>query len=431
MSFLEVSVHGNAMTERDVQTGTNRETIRRIRARWVFSAAREPVAEGVVSIRGGRILEVARRADERGVEDLGNVAILPGFVNAHTHLEFSSLAEPLGEPGIRLPEWIRALIAWRNSEAGQRVENTAQGLEESVRLGTTTLGEIAQTGWPQAAFESVAMGAVVFLELIAPRPENLEAAMERARRHLQFRRSRWRCGLSPHAPYTVRRELLDDVIALSSVHRVPLAFHLAESREELELLQRGAGPLADFLRELESWDPGVVTPRTRPLDYLRRLAAADRVLVVHGNYLDDDEIELLAGNCDRMAVVYCPRTHNHFGHPCYPLPRMLAAGVSVALGTDSRASSPDLSMLAELRTVARKHPSVEPQTVLELATLRGARSLGLDREVGSLEPGKCADLAMVALPDRGAKDPYELLLDSDLPVVATWRRGEPVYHAPA
>ncbi len=145
--------------------------------------------------------------------------------------------------------------------------------------------------------------------------------------------------------------------------------------------------------------------------------------MIHGNYLAPDEIEFLAGHADRLAVVYCPRTHERFGHPRYPLARMLATGVRVALGTDSRASNPDLSLLEELRHVARHHPEIEPSAVLELGTICGARALGQHREIGTLIGGKLANLTVVPLPDRKGHDPYELLFDSTLAASQTWYRG--------
>ena len=157
------------------------------------------------------------------------------------------------------------------------------------------------------------------------------------------------------------------------------------------------------------------------------MPSAHRTLVIHGNFLDDEEIGFLADNAAKMAVVYCPRTHAWFGHPPYPLEKMLAAGASVAVGTDSRASSPDLSLLAELRHVARSCPAIPPQVVLQLGTSRAAAALDCDRESGDLAPGKWANLAVVALPDRDAADPYELLFDSDGPVVRTYYRGEEAY----
>ncbi len=157
------------------------------------------------------------------------------------------------------------------------------------------------------------------------------------------------------------------------------------------------------------------------------LAQAQRALVVHGNYLDDEEIAFVAEHRDRLTVVYCPRTHAFFGHPRHPLPKLLTAGAAVAIGTDSRASNPDLSLLAELRLVAAKFAEISPAKVLELGTLGGARALGSGDESGSLEQGKFADLAVVALPVGPDHDPYRLLFGSRLPVVGTMFRGHWVW----
>ncbi len=418
--------------------------IRTLTARYVFPVAGEPIPNGTVTIAGDRIVDVGRLDGRAGrdhrsrlydggpVEDLGNAAILPGLVNAHTHLEFSGLAEPLGQPGIAIADWLRLVIEGFRQERHGSQSPVRRGLKESLRLGTTSLGEIAQPTWSSEPFERSPIGATVFLELIAPTPERVDPLLATAPRHVDAGDGtrRWLPGLSPHAPYTVLPRLLDAAIALSRTSRVPLAFHLAESREELELLRSGTGPLRDYFETLGTCDPALFTPGSRPLDYLRKLAEADRVLVIHGNYLDADEIALLAEHAERMAVVYCPRTHAHFGHQPYPLARMLAAGVTVALGTDSRASAPDLSVLAEMRCVAQRHPEVPGDVVLRLGTLNAAAALGRAGEVGSLEPGKFADLAVVALPEHDAADPHELLFDSSHPVVATICHGANVGRRP-
>jgi cytosine/adenosine deaminase-related metal-dependent hydrolase len=199
--------------------------------------------------------------------------------------------------------------------------------------------------------------------------------------------------------------------------------HLAESREELELLQSGGGPFRTLLEGLAAWDTTAMRPESRPLDYLRHLALANRALVIHGNYLDDEEIAFLGAHRDRMAVVYCPRTHDWFAHNAYPLEKMLASGAMVALGTDGRGSSPDLSLLEEMRFAARRHPAIGLDKILRMGTIDGARALGQEAAVGSIAPGKQADLAIVALPDRATADPCQLLFDSAEPVVACYCRG--------
>ena len=151
------------------------------------------------------------------------------------------------------------------------------------------------------------------------------------------------------------------------------------------------------------------------------------MLVVHGNYLSDEDIQFLAAHRDHMSVVYCPRTHAYFGHAPHPLPRLLAAGITVALGTDSRASNPDLSLLGEMRYIARHVPGISPADVLSLGTSQGMRALGLEGS-GDLSVGSRADFAVIALPDDGAEDaladPHEAIFASDLPTIATYVAGE-------
>jgi cytosine/adenosine deaminase-related metal-dependent hydrolase len=147
-------------------------------------------------------------------------------------------------------------------------------------------------------------------------------------------------------------------------------------------------------------------------------------MVVHGNYLDDEEIAFVAAHHERMAVVYCPRTHHWFGHDPYPLSKMLADGVGVCLGTDGRGSSPDLSLLAEMRFVAQKHPTIPLDQILKMGTINGAKALGHERQIGSLEPGKVANLTIVELPNDDASDPHALFLQSDTPVVGSYFLGE-------
>jgi cytosine/adenosine deaminase-related metal-dependent hydrolase len=369
--------------------------VRTLKARYVFPARGEPIADGAVMIAGGRIVRVGKADGRAALEDLGNVALLPGFVNAHTHLDLSQLDRPLGTPGNGMAAWIRQVIEFRRGSEGSRASAVERGLRESIAGGVTTLGDIVQPGgeWPSGA--GPFPDATRFLELIAPTAARVAPVLEVARRHLDCAGAT-HVGLSPHAPYTVHPDLLAAAIGLSAQHGIPLAFHLAESPEELQLLESAGGPIRELLEELGGWEPPLVRPGTRSLDYLRKLCGAHRALVIHGNYLDAEEIALLGKQAARMAVVYCPRTHARFGHRRYPLQAFLAAGATVAVGTDSRASSPDLSVLAELRFVARAYPEIGRDVVLELGTLRAARALGLDADRGSLEPGKLADIVILS-----------------------------------
>jgi cytosine/adenosine deaminase-related metal-dependent hydrolase len=412
-----------------------------LKARFVFPITSPPLENGLVTIARGRIVAVSHphgpypdslrtpTSDQRegNILDLGNAAILPGLVNAHTHLEFSHLAAPIGPQGIGLADWIRRLIEIRQNRKTQLPRCLALGLNESARCGVTTLGEIAGSDFPWDDVSNFPLGGVLFGELIAPCRNRIPAALDFARSWVADRSTPtrpWRIGLSPHAPYSVHPELLQEVIRISVAHKIPLAIHLAESREELQLLAEQSGPLCKLLEERDTWDPSAFSSPRRPLDFLQMLAAAHRTLIIHGNYLEDDEIAFLARHVDRFSVVYCPRSHAWFRHDPYPLEKMLTAGVNVALGTDSRASAPNLSLLAEMRFVAQNFPQLPKDTILQMGTLNGARALGLDQEIGSLEPGKEANLALVSLPNNVSGVPHDLLQMNDNSVIAMWYRGK-------
>jgi cytosine/adenosine deaminase-related metal-dependent hydrolase len=192
----------------------------------------------------------------------------------------------------------------------------------------------------------------------------------------------------------------------------------------MELLQHRTGPFVDFLKGLAVWEPDALVQGTDQV--LNTFEGVEPLLLIHCNYLD-----LNTHFPTAAAVVYCPRTHAAFGHPPHPFRDFLARGVRVALGTDSLASNPDLSVLAEARFIRTRHPDFPGDTLLRLATLNGAEALDWADVTGSLAPGKSADFAVVALPDRDAADPHDLLFESDLPVVATWFRGREVYRSPS
>jgi cytosine/adenosine deaminase-related metal-dependent hydrolase len=348
--------------------------------------------------------------------DLGSVALLPGLVNTHTHLEFSHLPQPLGKPGISLPEWIRLVIAER--ARGDRPEHGPYlGLQESLRFGVTTVGNIA-TDAQQTL--SLATNVTHFHEVIGFSRARAESAMNALVDQIGYARGGRtlksadailgiQYGISPHSPYTVSPKLLRELILRARQHDMPVAMHIAESKEELELLRDGTGPFQELLEERGMWDDAAIPRGSRPLDYLRMLAESPRALVIHGNYLDDEELAFLAANSQRMTLIHCPRTHNYFFHPPFPLPRLLAEGVRVALGTDSRASTPDLDLLAEMRHVARLYPQVHPQDVLRMGTLAGAQALGRDHEVGSITPGMLANLLAVPVPEDAGATANDLL----------------------
>ena len=207
--------------------------------------------------------------------------------------------------------------------------------------------------------------------------------------------------------------------------------HFAESREEVEFLATAAGTFRELLERLGVWRDGVLRPPLKLSEYLKLLAPAPRLLLVHGNYLDDPAINYLVERRDRAAVCYCPRTHAYFEHDEHPLVKLLDAGVRVVLGTDSRASNPDLDVLEEWRFVVGRFPGIDPLRLLAGATNDAAWAIGLGGRCGLLTESAQADLLVVQPPrDADVREPLDVLLASERPprclmLSGIWCDGKP------
>lgn len=379
----------------------NSERAWALTARWVFPVDGPPLPGGVVVVRGERIVEVGPRGPAD--LDLGNAAVIPGLVNAHTHLDLTGLRGRC-PPEPDFTAWLGQVIEHRRARRLEEVESEVRaGLAECLRYGTSLVGDISASGQSWAALAGGPLRSVVFRELLGLPADRARQAVQAARAWLRDKAPTPYCraGLSPHAPYSVCASLLLDAAALAP--DVPIAIHLAETQAELELLATRGGPFRSFLTALGVWDPAGLVASVAEVP--RLLAGPGPRLFVHGNYLGPAEVP--AGS----AVVFCPRTHAAFGHAGHPFGELAARGVCVALGTDSLASSPDLSVLAEARFLRRRFPAASGELVLRMATLSGAEALGWADETGSLTGGKSADLVVLDLADSQPADPHELLFD--------------------
>lgn len=411
------------------------KTATAVRARVVFPVAAPPMFDGIVHIEGGKVQQVTVKPPA-GVPltDLGDVALFPGMVNAHTHLDLSDRKKRLGEPGTPMSDWVRKVVAERTTPK-KKLAAVANGAQQSIRNGVTTLGDIATYDPLELPTNECGPRSLRFHEVIgfsqARAPSAHTGLVKKLKRSKaegapQLEGSPME-GVAPHAPYTVSPPLLRNLVNTAAEWDMPVAFHLAESQEELDFLTTGAGGFQEILEERSMWDPWAVPRGSVPLDYLRILTRASKALVIHGNYLERKELAFLARHRDSMSLVYCPRTHNFFGHDPYPLEVAMQLGVRVALGTDSLASNPDLSILNEMRIAAARHPRVPAEAILEMGTLAAAHAMGLGHLVGALSPGRYADMTAVPIPD-GVPDSHSDILSAVLgdttPPCQTWLSGE-------
>ncbi len=355
-----------------------------IRPEWLLPLDRPPLAWPLVDCATGEVSADVRHRRGGDPVDLPGTVVLPCLVNCHTHLDLSLISEPLGKEGQSFANWVQLAIEYRRTQASAGDDQVRLAIDagraESQAAGVGLLGNISGAPWVTTSQSSRDPVVVEFLEQLGTASSMENARTEAIRNRLAdmaIQSPTTRVGLSPHAPYSMDRHLFFRSMATAIQRRMPVAMHLAESQEELELLEFRRGPLWEALGGLGllAESPDFVSIR----ECLVALAGCERSLVVHGNYLDEADLDLIALHRDRMSLVYCPRTHAYFGHPEWPMQAALKRGIRVVFGTDSRATSPNLDLLEDLQLVARQFPSIAPREILRMGTLEGSCALGVDQ----------------------------------------------------
>lgn len=379
-------------------------------ATWVLPIAAPPLPDGALRIDpDGRIGAVGprdalvRAHPALPLVDLGRCALLPGFVNVHAHPELTLLRHALEDRP--LTTWIPALRAATAAWTPDDYALAARwGLVEALRAGVTTIAATEASGATAAALREAGLRGIVYLEAFGPDPRDVEAAWADVERRLARAEAHAgalvRLGLSPHAPYTVSDALYQRVACAAAARGLDVAAHIAESPAEVALVRHGAGPWADALRAR-----GLpVEPRARsPIALLARTGVLARApLLIHAVHVDAEDLRLLAAHGARIA--HCPIANAKLGNGVAPLPALLAAGLRIGIGTDSMAANNRLDLLEEGRVAALLQRAchadatlLPARQVLRLLTLGGAEALGWADRIGSLEPGKDADLCAVQL----------------------------------
>ncbi|MGV3710589.1 MAG: amidohydrolase family protein [Gemmatimonas sp.] len=390
-------------------------------ARWVLPIASSAIADGAIVVEGGTIQFVGTSAEAKASPhvdehvELGNSVLMPGLVNAHTHLELTVLRGFLD--GLPFEKWLRVLTVARNEvlDAEALLVSATTGIHEGLLAGVTTYADCAMSTAPLAAMRAMGVRGIGYVEVFGPdasqAPASLAALQQTVETERRLDTALVRTGASPHAPYTVSADLFRGVASWACGEGLQLAVHVAESHDETRFVRDGAGPFADRLRA-RSID--VKATGRSPVQLLADTGMLGRnSLLIHGVQMDDADIDLAAQS--DSAIVHCPVSNAKLGQGVAPLSQFLRAGIRTGLGTDSVASNNRMSMLSEarmavlLQSVQQRVPdAVSAQEALRLATLGGAQALGMDAETGSLEVGKSADIAAFRLDRIEARSPFEV-----------------------
>jgi cytosine/adenosine deaminase-related metal-dependent hydrolase len=398
----------------------------RYHAAWLVPIEGEPIHDGWLTVDHGRIVALGRRAanDPTPGVELGDVAVMPGLVNAHTHLELSYLRDQVA-PSASFTGWARQIIYERRKQPHLQdpaiMSAIDRAIGECLRSGTAVVGDISNTLAPFRKLADSPLAGVVFWEIIGFKIDKPDELIEHAVGELRAlpATDRVRASLSAHAPYSVAPLLFRSIKnAVARMPFVPCSVHLAENVEEVELLKTGGGPWKALMKDIGSWNHGWNAPGVGPVQYLDEMGFLDnRLLAVHGVQMSTADLARLKER--GTTLVTCPRSNGYTGAGVPPIADFYESGVRVAIGTDSLASSPDLNVFAEVATLHALAPSVPAATLLESATIQGARALGFDADYGTIEPGKLARLLAVDIPPR-TSDVEEYLVSGVHPGQIRW-----------
>jgi cytosine/adenosine deaminase-related metal-dependent hydrolase len=383
------------------------------RAPWLLPVSSPPVADGGIAVQAGIIVAVGPFRDIRRswpgaqVIEHQNCVLLPGLINAHAHLELSHLSQLGRQPALpSFPAWIERLLAARSQATADEatiLQAAKAALTAQQAEGVVAIADISNSGLTSQLASGFDGRLLVFKEYLSLREDSAAAALRR----LEQENNEQAC--TGHAPYSTSPALLRGLKARANQLGHVFPIHTAESAAEIELLRSGGGPFRAFLEERNLWDGTfqAMGDQCGAVRWLHQHGLLDsRTLCVHCVHIDTKEIALLAASDAKVCL--CPGSNRSLGVGKPPLACLLRHGLLPAIGTDSLASNPELSIWREMRLLAEEHPSVPPESIVAMATLGGAAALGLDKRLGSLEAGKEAVILAAAM-ERVPTDAAEVL----------------------
>ena len=369
-----------------------------LRAKYVMPNSRTIIENGAVAIQSSKIIDVGlyptvRNSGTSPIHDFGEAVLTPGLVNAHAHLDLTNSAD-LVQRTPKFTDWIFQIVGKRTPKTIE--PSVRDGVQQSLAGGATTVGDIDGTGESVQILRDTPIRKMVFFEVLGFSGERASMGLNRLATYLgapPVPDSLLTSALAPHAPYSTSADIYRQCVASG----LSVCAHIAETEEELEFLSSGTGAFLDYLEAFGistvEWSP----PQLTPMQYMEMLGILRKdSLLVHCNYLTDADVALIAES--GASVVFCPRSHHYFYHTNHPVVRLIEGGINVAIGTDSLASNWSLSLLDELKFLARTQPCIRPEALLDMVTCNGAKALGL-AQVGRLEKGWQADIIAVQIPN--------------------------------
>ncbi|HQU84651.1 MAG TPA: amidohydrolase family protein [Pyrinomonadaceae bacterium] len=418
-------------------------------AEYVLPISSEPIENGAVAIEKDKILavgtlsEIQEKFPDCEHESFGEAVILPGFINVHSHLEITAMRGFLDTVEHDFTAWLLKLTKTRAEVLTDEDVKTAAifGALEGARAGVTCFGDIGRFG--VVGFEALKknkLRGILFQETeFSPEIKNADADFEKLKEKFlalkETENELVKVGISPHSPYTVNRKLFERIAEYALSENIKITIHVAESNEEVELLQKGTG---FFTKVYEKYGVEWNAPFCSPLEFLEKTGILQtKPLLAHCIKVSDSDIEIMRKTDSRVA--HCPKSNAKFGHGIAPLEKFLDAEIKIGFGSDSVASNNVCDILEEARfgvlsarNLASKERFIEPQVAIEIATLGGAKSLGLENEIGTLESGKQADLVVVSLENTAqmpVHDVYSALVfaSNSRDIKMTMVAGEEIY----
>lgn len=391
--------------------------MRRLSADWLLPMDGDPVPGGAVLIGDdGRIVSAGPDAavpHPPGAPSTHHTGctLIPGLVNAHTHLELTGLAGAIDTPDFA--DWIRRIIALKATFGYEHFLRAArQGIADCHAMGVTTIGDTGDSGAVIEAMHEAGASGIAYQEVFGPDPAQCEASLtglqQRVADRQRFTSERVRIGVSPHAPYTVSGPLYRAVVSWARQEGLSVATHVAEPPDEVSLFRDGSGSFAEMWKRR-----GIPLPAgpATPVEWLHRHEAlGPDVLCVHVVHANDADIRRMVSA--GAAVAHCPLSNRAHAHGTAPLRAFLDAGLRVGCGTDSVVSVGRLDVLAEARA-ARSLAGLDAAGALALCTREAACALGLGDEIGTISAGKWGDIAAVRTSGaQSGEAAYERILAS-------------------